>query len=867
MAKSKAQVQFEADTSGFTSEIKEADQSLKTLRKELSLNSAELKENGDNVDLLTDRKKILQNELEQSANKVEALRKKLETAKQTFGENSKEVYDLKNKLLDAKTSFQNIQNEVTQTDSKLKNLESGLDDVEQEMKQVGSASEDLTEGFTVMKGAVAELVAEGIEELSQELKDLAVDSDTAYTNFQAQTGLTSEEMGELENAIEDVYALNLGENLNEVANAMAQVKQQTKETDPAKLREMTSNALSLKETFDYDVAESMRAVNSLMNQFGVSGDEAFNLLVQGAQNGLNANGDMLDVINEYSVQFKNAGYSADNMFNMLVNGAKSGTWSIDKMGDSFKEFNIRMSDGTVVEALEEQGIVIDNLAERYGNGGESAQEVMTEVIQAIMSVENENERYKLGVEAFGTTWEDLGEDAIVAMMNTEGSIDSTKQSMEEINQLRMDSITNQISSIGRSIQQDFLIPIAEDLLPIVKDGIEWISENLNWLLPIVVAVGVAISTYFVASKIIAFIGMIKTLIELVKSGTTVMTALNTVMNLNPIALIVVGIVALIAVFAILWTKCEGFRMFWINLWENVKSVAISLYDALKEMFTALWQSIQSIFETIKLSVCAVWEIIKTFVSETVDNIKNTVITVWENIKDTVATVLESIRDTTTDIWEGIKNAISTVIDGVKTFVTTSFDFIKDHIVTPLQTAYENVKSIFENIYDTISEKITSAKDKVKDVIDKIKGFFDFKFSWPSIPMPHFSISPSGWKIGDLLKGSIPSLGISWYKEGGIFTKATIIDTATGFKGVGEAGAEAVLPLEKLENWIYHGFNTIASSSYNNEKIDKLIELTEGILNKSSDTYLNGRKVSESLAESSDEVSGRRYNIKERGVLI
>ena len=790
MAKSKAQVQFEADTSGFTSEIKEADQSLKTLRKELNLNAAELKENGDSVELLTDRKKILKDELEQSSNKVEALRKKLEVAKQTFGEDSKAVYDLNNKLLDAQTVFQKIQNEVVQVDNKLGNLESGLNETEQEMKQVGNASNDLTDGFTVMKGAVSELLADGIRELSSALKDLAVDTDTAYSKFQAQTGLSADEMAEFETAIEDIYAMNLGDNLNEVANAMAQVKQQTKETDPSKLQEMTENALVMQETFDYDVAESMRAVNSLMNQFGISSDEAFNLLVQGTQNGLNANGDMLDVINEYSVQFKNAGYSADDMFNMLVNGAESGTWSIDKMGDSFKEFNIRMSDGTVAEALEEQGIKIDDLAERYGKGGESAQQAMSEVIQAIMSVEDENERYKLGVEAFGTMWEDLGEDAIVSMMNTKGSIESTKQSMEEVNQLRMDNITTQIGEIGRMIQQDFLIPIAENLLPVLKEGLQWIGDNLNWLLPVIVGIGVALSTYFVVSKVISFIGVVKNLITMVKSGTTVMAALNTVMSLNPIALVVAAIVGLIAIFALLWNKCEGFRNFWIGLWNNIKTVFSNAKESISNMVT---------------------------------NLQNKISSVWENIREKTSNVFNGIKSTVSNIWNSIK--------------------------------------------DTISEKIESAKNKVKSVIDSIKGFFSFKFSWPSIPMPHFSVSPSGWKIGDLLKGSIPRLGISWYKEGGIFTKPTVFDTATGLKGVGEAGAEAVLPLEKLESWINYGFNQIANNPYSNEKIDKLIEIAEGILNKPSDTYLNGRKVSEGLAESNDIVNGQRYNFKERGVLI
>lgn len=785
--KSKAQVQFEADTSGFTQGIKEADASLKTLRKELNLNSAELKENADDVDLLAKRKNLLQQESDESAKKVENLKNKLEVAKKAFGENSNEVYQLQNKLLDAQTGFQKIQNEITQTDNKLNSLESGLNDTEQELKQVDDASDGLTDGFTTLKGAMSDLLAEGIQAVGEGLKDLAIDSDTALSNFQAQTGLSSDAMDEFETVMEDIYSKNFGESINDIANAMAEVKQQTKETDPSKLQQMTENALILRDTFDFDVAESMRAVNSLMNQFGISSDEAFNLIVQGAQNGLNANGDMLDVINEYSVQFKNAGYDANDMFNMLYSGAEQGTWSIDKMGDAMKEFNIRMSDGTVAKALEDHGIKIDNLAERYGKGGESATEVMNEVMTAIMGVEDETDRYNLGVQVMGTMFEDLGEDTVKAMMKSEGSIDSTKQSMEELTEVKMNNITTQIGEIGRMIETDFLIPIAEKLLPIVKDGIKWVSDNLNWLLPVITGLGIAFMTYFAVAKIMSIINTVKTLVTLVRTGTTVMGALNTVMSLNPVALVVAGIVGLIAIFALLWTKCEGFRNFWIGLWEKIKSVGSMAIDGVKNKFTQF--------------------------KDHITNIKNKVVSTFTNLK---------------------------------TSVTNTFNKIKTAITNPIE----------------------SAKNKVKSVVDKIKGFFNFQVSLPKIKLPHFSITPRGWELGDLLKGTIPKLGISWYAKGGIFTKPTIFANGNNATGVGEAGAEAVLPIDRLESWINSGFNQVASNNYYaDEKIDRLIEVAEALLEKDTNLYVNGKNMSEELGPTNDEVSGARFNLRNRGLAI
>ncbi len=780
MAKSKTQVQFEADTSGFNDGIKEANKTLVTLRNELRLNDAQLKGNADSVDLLSERKKVLEKQSEITANKVQAIENKLEFAKKAFGDNSEEVRKLSNELLRANTDFQKIQNEIQQTDSKLGALESGLNETEQKIKDVDKATDELSDGFTTLKGTMASLIADGIQAVGQGLKDLAVDSDTALSNLQAQTGLSAQEMEKFEGAMEEIYRNNFGESMNDIANSMAQVKQQTKEVDPTKLQDMTQSALMLRDTFDFDVAESMRAVNSLMNQFGLDSNEAFNLVVQGAQNGLNANGDMLDVINEYSVQFANMGVSANDMFNMLVNGAETGTWSIDKMGDSMKEFNIRMSDGTVQEALEKQGIKIDDVASRYAKGGETSKQAMNDVINAIMGVEDETERYKLGVATFGTMWEDLGEDAIVSLFNTKGSIDSTKQSMDELAQTKYDNVTSQLGEIGRIIQMDLFVPLVQNLLPPLKEGLQWVSDNLDWLVPVVTSLGIAFGTYFAVSKILGVINVFKTMFTLVKSGTTIFGALNTVMALNPIALVVAGIVGLIAIFVLLWNKCDGFRNFWINLWNTIKEKVSSGIQIAKEKFNSF--------------------------------------------KETISNVWESVKEKTTKVWNNIKTAIET--------------------------------------------PIKKAKKIVGDAVDKIKGYFDFDWSLPKPKLPSFKVSGGEAPWGFMGKGKLPSVSIKWNKEGIIFRKPTIFSTNQGLQGVGEAGAEAVLPIEKLENWMNNGFNRIVNQNfYSNDKIDRLIQIVEEILEKDTNIYMDKDKVGSSMKETNDRYSGLLLALKERGLIV
>lgn len=118
--------------------------------------------------------------------------------------------------------------------------------------------------------------------------------------------------------------------------------------------------------------------------------------------------------------------------------------------------------------------------------------------------------------------------------------------------------------------------------------------------------------------------------------------------------------------------------------------------------------------------------------------------------------------------------------------------IGSKIVTGLGSAlWGKITAAANGIKERFMSPINTLKDKVRGVIDKIKGFFSFKVSAPHIPLPHFSISPSGWKLSDLLKGVRPSLGISWYAKGGIFDRPTLVP------GLGEAGPEAVIPLDTL----------------------------------------------------------------------
>lgn len=126
----------------------------------------------------------------------------------------------------------------------------------------------------------------------------------------------------------------------------------------------------------------------------------------------------------------------------------------------------------------------------------------------------------------------------------------------------------------------------------------------------------------------------------------------------------------------------------------------------------------------------------------------------------------------------------------------------DTVKEKASSLWQSLKDTFERIKTAITTPIEAAKDKVKEVIDKIKGFFSFKISFPSIPLPHFSVKPKGWKVGDLLKGSIPKLSIDWYaramNSGMILDRPTIFGEQNGrLLAGGEAGREVVVGANSL----------------------------------------------------------------------
>lgn len=293
---------------------------------------------------------------------------------------------------------------------------------EQAAEEAEGAGNKGTDAIGAVAGALAAAgITAKVMEIAGAVYELAGSFSEAEKTIVGATGATGRELDELMSNSLDVYASSSAENLNEVAAGMMNVKTATGLTGDA-LEEATDAALVLNNVLGYEVSESSRTAGALMKNFGVSAQEAYNLIAIGAQNGADKNGDLLDVLNEYSAQYSALGLSAEEFVSSLVDGAEAGVFSVDKVGDAVKEFNIRAKDGsdTTAEAFELLGMNADVMSEKFAAGGDTARTAFFEVVNALESMDDPMSKNAAAVGLFGTQYEDLEATVLPVLSGIEG---------------------------------------------------------------------------------------------------------------------------------------------------------------------------------------------------------------------------------------------------------------------------------------------------------------------------------------------------------------------------------------------------------------------------------------------------------------
>ena len=474
------------------------------------------------------------------------------------------------------------------------------------------------------------------------------------------------------------------------------------------------------------------------------------------------------------------------------------------------------------------------------------------------------------------------------MMKASGAVgQAAKESSQYANvQANLNEKWRQFKAqIGEPLLENVVNPAMQKLSGLVdkastgfQDLQKWVSENktlLSVLGGVIGAVAVGMTAYSIAQTAMTVASKLHTAATVAEKLAVL--GLNGAMLTSPVTWIVAGIVALIAVFVILWNKCEGFRNFWINLWDKIKTAFAPVIEFVKSSFESfkeklqtgivpalqdLWAAIkekvlpvlsliwdyvqiyiQPAFEwlktglgNIKIVFQTIFTVIKTIVSTAFENIKTVITTVWNNIKIVISTVLDVIKNIiklATSIikgdwkgaWEAIKGIFSSIWNGIKGIVSNVWNAIKSIFSNNLNAIKSSVSTVFNGVKAVIQNTINGAKNIVKSGLDAIKNFFSkLKLKFPSIKLPHFSIKGSF----SLKPPSVPKLSVDWYakamKNAMLLNQPTIfgVNPNGNLMGGGEAGQEVVAGSSTLMAMIRNAVqNENASIIY---YLDKLISM-------------------------------------------
>lgn len=551
-------------------------------------------------------------------------------------------------------------------------------------------------GETLTKSVTAPLAAVGTAAIK-----FSSDSQNAFQQFAAATGTATDEMGKYKDMINNVYKDNFGESINDVAEAMATVNQNMSYLDDSALQRCTEYAYTLSDTFGYDVAESTRAADTLIKNYGVSAREAFNLITQGAQSGMDYSGEMIDSINEYSVQFKKLGLDAEDMFSIFANGAQNGAFNLDKVGDAVKEFSIRAIDGsdTTKQGFEALGMDAAKMAEKFGAGGDTAKEAFNEVIKGLASMDDPVAQSTAGVNLFGTMWEDLGPQVITSMSTASDAIDKSRESVEELANVKYDTLSGALGGLWRTIQVDVLQPIGNQLIPYVTKGINAIqkfTDKWNKLGPATQKTIVKFAAVAAAAgPVLLGFGKVSTGIETLVSDTgkigSVLKKLTGASGFSGLAKVMTG------PFGIAAAAVAATALLIYKNWDRIAPILQKIGDR----FVEFWQTVKPQLEPFIEFVEKIASYLKETFGPVVEEIFNFAGEFIVGTFDTIGVAIDALLT----MFEGIISFLSGVFktdwesvwNGCKEFVGTAFSGLADMVKVPINAVISIVNGAISKI--------------------------------------------------------------------------------------------------------------------------------------------------------------------------
>lgn len=845
---------FKTDgTVDFQKSLKQISEAVQGNREEFKRAKIAWDDSTTAMEKLTDRQKYLQKQTETYNEKVEVLRRELSELEGAENKNEKAISQKKKQLSQAETTLAQYQKGLKEVNQEIKSgsavLEENMKKLDDSISTLDASAKKNESSFKLMKSQWDKNTSSA-KKLKDEQKYLTEQGET----YQKKVGLVKEELKLLENAEGDnkkaieekKAALNEAEaSLNEYKSRLKEVNEQLK-FGKASIEEYTekvqkagekvkdagsgmtkkvtapilaAGAASAKMAMDFEdsmakvstiadatevpMDEMQKAILDLSNQTGISSEE----IAQNVYDSISAGQKTGDAVNFVSnstklakAGFADAGAALDvlttimnayglkasevtNVSDMLIQTQNLGKTTVADLASSM---------GKVIPTANAYGVSLDELCAGYaimtangvataesttymngmlnelGKSGTTVSETLKEktgktfkelmdngmslsdVLKIISDAATENNK------SFGDMWSSseagkagmslLGDSAenfngvLEQMQNSAGATNTAFEKLDT-NSTKIKKATNELKNDAI----DLGTTLMEELAPIIENIAEKISQFTEWFN------GLSESE----KQMIIQIGLIVAAIGplLIVLGTVVSSGAKIIGGIPVIAKGLSGLFGIIAanpVLAIitaiviavftLWTTCDEFREGVLEGIDILKTVLTAGYDFCVELGEEKLGRIQD---------------------------------AYEKYGGGITGILAASWQTWKEIW------------------STGFDVIDKLTGGKLTGVKNKFWSKFEEI-----------KNVVKNALDAVKRFFAGEWPTPKIKMPHFKISPPGWSIGDLVKGSIPRLSVNWHAKGAILNRPTVINQSGNTIDVaGEAGPEAVTPIETLKKYV------------------------------------------------------------------
>ena len=537
-----AQERYAAQTAEYRAKLEQAQQALAALGDDAD-------ESSEAQAQLTEQIALYQQELARAEQRQRAAEQGVQRWQQSVNYAQRDLNQLGTELHENEAALERAE-QATQSAGE------AIDELADSAEETADAAQDMgDEGAGAVDTMAQALTGAGVVAALDQIKETLLTCAEASSELsQAQsvltntTNLSGRELEQYQVLLRQLYGENYGESLDDVAQTLATVRQQLDaEWSTDALKTVTQDAITLRDTFGYEVQDSIRAASALIQNFGIDGDEAFRLIAEGNRNGLDYSGELLDTISEYSVQFAKLGLSANDMFKRLEAGAKNGAWNLDKVGDAFKEFSIRVIDGSdaTQAGFEALGMNADYMAQQFAAGGETARNALQQTMQALADMDDPVQQNLAGVNLLGTMWEDLGATAVVQMANIAEGTYGAADAMQTLRESRLDDLTEASEHLDRNLNLlaatagDAVVPALANVKNAGADAMavatEWLAQNPQ----VVQAVTALVSGFaLLVSGVTAYTAA-------VAAANVATKALDAMMKNNPYVLVATVVLSLV----------------------------------------------------------------------------------------------------------------------------------------------------------------------------------------------------------------------------------------------------------------------------------------------------------------------------------